>query len=149
MRDGRETSLMMNASGFSGMIDRSVIPVILLLTLFLSIFPRSGLGNTVSPIQSGKWSLIFDDEFNGTALDTTRWTTCYAGFKVGTNGCDHDGGELELYQPDEVTVHNGVLTLRAERKTVYADNGKTYNYTSGMISTGPSNDGEPVHFSFI
>lgn len=91
--------------------------------------------------------MIFDDEFNGTSLDRSKWTTCYFNFTVG-NGCDHNQGELELYQLDEVLVNNGVLTLRAEKRTVKAANGKTYNYTSGMISSGPANDSSPARFSF-
>ena len=87
--------------------------------------------------QTDNWTMIFHDEFNGTALDTSKWTTCYFNFKVG-NGCDHNQGELELYQPDQVFVSNGTLKLRADRRTVLASNGKTYNYTSGMISTGPT-----------
>jgi lipopolysaccharide export system protein LptA len=42
------------------------------------------------------------------------------------NGCDHDQGELELYQPDNVSVSNGHVNLRADKHTVNAVNGKTY-----------------------
>ena len=87
--------------------------------------------------QTGNWTMIFHDEFNGTALDTSKWTTCYFNFTVG-NGCNHNQGELELYQPNNVVVSNGTLKLRAERQTLIASNGKTYDYTSGMISTGPT-----------
>ncbi len=87
--------------------------------------------------QHGNWMMIFHDEFNGKALDATKWTTCYFNFTVG-NGCDHDQGELELYRPEEVFVSNGTLKLHAERRTVSASNGKVYHYTSGMISTGPT-----------
>lgn len=149
MRNEVSATSTMNTSGISDVLNKSIVPLILLLTLLLSIFPRSDLASSVSPaLQSGKWSLIFDDEFNGTSLNTKKWTTCYPDFKVGTDECDHDSGELELYQPDEVMVHNGVLTLRAEQKTVNAANGQTYQYTSGMISSGPTQDGGTPHFSF-
>jgi beta-glucanase (GH16 family) len=98
--------------------------------------------------QTGNWTMIFHDEFNGTALDTSKWTTCYFNFTVG-NGCDHNQGELELYQPDDVFVSNGTLKLRAERRTNIASNGKTYNYTSGMITTGPTTfNSKDTRFAF-
>lgn len=101
-----------------------------------------------SPLsQSGHWNLIFDDEFNGKTLDTTKWNTCYFNFIVG-NGCDHDQGELELYQPHNVSVSNGHVNLRADKHTVNAVNGKTYDYTSGMITTGPGPYSSYSRFTF-
>jgi beta-glucanase (GH16 family) len=98
--------------------------------------------------QTGNWTMIFHDEFNGTSLDTTKWTTCYFNFTVG-NGCDHDQGELELYRPENVVVSNGTLKLRAERRTIVASNGKTYDYTSGMITTGPTTfNSKDTRFAF-
>ncbi|HEY3993382.1 MAG TPA: glycoside hydrolase family 16 protein [Ktedonobacteraceae bacterium] len=99
--------------------------------------------------QTGNWKMIFHDEFDGNSLDTSKWTTCYFNFKVGNNGCDHDQNERELYQPDNVSVSNGILTLSAEKKTVNAANGQTYDYTSGMITTGPtSGSSNNTRFSF-
>ena len=97
--------------------------------------------------QTGNRNLIFDDEFNGTSLDTTKWNTCYPNFQVGTDSCDHNNGELELYQPGQVLVANGILTLRAEKKAVTAG-GKTFNYSSGMISSGPGANGSKAKFAF-
>lgn len=98
--------------------------------------------------QTGNWTSIFDDEFSGPTLDTSKWNTCFFNFTVG-NGCDHDQGELELYQPDEVSLSNGILSLNANRQTITAANGKTYHYTSGMISTGPSAYGATPKFTFL
>jgi beta-glucanase (GH16 family) len=119
---------------------------VLLFRLFLLAIPLSFLlaacgqsGSGIQPVgQSSGWNMIFHDDFNGNSLDTKKWTTCYFNFKVGDNGCDHDQNELELYQPNNVSVSNGILTLRAEKQTVNAPNGQTYNYTSGMITTGPT-----------
>jgi beta-glucanase (GH16 family) len=85
---------------------------------------------------NSQWKLIFDDEFNGTKLDTTRWMPCYHSGKCTNSG----NREQEWYLPDNVSEGNGVLTLRAERKKYRAVDGKTYNYVSGMISS--------VNFSF-
>lgn len=84
--------------------------------------------------QRGSWDLLFSDEFNGSALDTTKWTTCYwwadNGCTIGVNN------EMEWYQPENVLVADGILRLRAQRQKVIASDGKTYAYTSGMISSG-------------
>lgn len=87
--------------------------------------------------QQGNWNLIFHDEFNGNSLDTTKWNTCYYNFMLD-HGCIHDQGELEFYQPGAVTVSNGSVKLKAQKSPFAASNGKTYPYTSGMITTGPS-----------
>jgi beta-glucanase (GH16 family) len=132
------------------------------LRLFLLIVPLSFLfaacqsggsspsGSQALPLgQSGNWKMIFHDDFDGNSLDTSKWTTCYFNFKVGKDDCDHDQGERELYQPANVSVSNGILTLSAEKKSVDAANGQTYDYTSGMISTGPSSSsGRDTRFSF-
>lgn len=77
---------------------------------------------------SGNWKLTFSDDFNGTTLDTKKWDTCYW---WAPTGCNNGGsGDMQWYQPDDVIVDNGVLHLRAQRRSM---NG--YNYTSGMITS--------------
>jgi beta-glucanase (GH16 family) len=75
------------------------------------------------------WALVFSDNFNGTTLDTNKWNTCYW---WGTKkGCNNGGAkEVQWFQPDDVTVSNGFLHLRAQKRSM---NG--YDYTSGMISS--------------
>jgi beta-glucanase (GH16 family) len=97
--------------------------------------------------QISKWNLIFYDEFNGSSLDTTKWNTCYPNFQVGTDSCHHNNGELEIYQPSQVLVSNGILTLRAEEKPVTIG-GMTFKYPSGMISSGPGANGSKAKFAF-
>lgn len=98
--------------------------------------------------QRGNWDLIFSDEFDGSALDTDKWVTCYWWDR---NGCTNLGNrELEWYMPENVRVDNGVLRLIAEKKTTYASDGRTYLYTSGMITTGRAIDDTtiPAKFAF-
>ncbi|SRR6266852_1649421 len=125
-----------------------IITLLFIVPLSQHSQPRRQPVEVLPTGQTGNWIMLFHDSFNGTALDTRKWTTCYFNFSVG-NGCDHDQGELELYQPDNVFESNGVLNLRAEKQSIRASNGKTYDYTSGMITTGPttaaSND---TRFSF-
>src|SRR6266498_1078768 len=78
--------------------------------------------------QEGTWDLLFQDEFDGTTLDSSKWTTCYwwdnAGCTISSNN------ELEWYQPNNVLITDGYLRLQARRQTIDASNGKTYPFTS-------------------
>lgn len=69
------------------------------------------------------WRLTFDDEFNGTSLDTSKWTTHFWW------GRTRDV-ELQYYSDDAVEVGDGRLTLRAEKRS---EGGR--NYTSGVVTT--------------
>ena len=84
--------------------------------------------------QAGRGELLFSDEFDGAALDSSKWVTCYWWDRGGcTNLGNH---ELQWYQPGNVTVANGQLRLHAQREKVRGLNNTLYNYTSGLISTG-------------
>jgi beta-glucanase (GH16 family) len=81
-------------------------------------------------LPKGKWEVVFEDNFDGGALDTAKWSTCYF-WAVEGEGCKiFDNGELEWYVPENVIVEDGLLKLRAEKRSV---NG--YDYASGMVAT--------------
>lgn len=68
------------------------------------------------------WRLIWHDEFDGAAVDTSKWVVEDADL-VKNN-------ELQYYSPDEAYVHDGVLTLRSQKRTI------GYNsYTSGLVES--------------
>jgi len=84
------------------------------------------------PGASGRWKLVFDDEFSGTALDTTKWQLCNPSFRAY---CLPWNDELETFNTAatdnaNVRVADGQLHLVATKDA----NGKIY---SGMVSTGP------------
>ena len=69
--------------------------------------------------------LVWSDEFNGSSLDTTKWS-----YDIG-NGTDGWGNqELQYYQESNVRVNGGKLQIMAR----YEKAG-TCNYTSGKIHT--------------
>lgn len=94
-------------------------------------------------------NLVYSDEFNGSAIDTNKWTTC---FWWDNNGCTIvTNHELEWYQPGNVLVSDGTLKLQARKSSpIQATNGHTYNYTSGIITTGPKtwDTGNSPKFTF-
>jgi len=99
--------------------------------------------------QTGEWNMVFDDEFNGSSLDTSKWRTC---FWWADETCTiESNNEMQLYNPEDVMVGNGVLRLRAQKRDMVAWNGVTYHYTSGMVMTGGRGGSNPIPpgFSFL
>jgi beta-glucanase (GH16 family) len=102
----------------------------------------AGAAQADPPASTGTWHQVFGDEFNGTTLDGTKWNTCYP------SGCSGaSSGELERYQAANVTESGGYLHLTAKRDAVTAKRKQTYNYTSGMVSTGGVGKAPP-NYSF-
>ena len=94
----------------------------------------------------GSWHLALADDFSGAALDSSRWVTCYDWNLGGcTNATNH---ELEWYTPGQVTVADGAVTLTAQRRPTSDGSGKTYAWTSGMLSTGRPSWNEKPRFTF-
>jgi beta-glucanase (GH16 family) len=78
-------------------------------------------------------TLVFSDEFNGSSLDTSKWTANWLG-SSGAITPPANGSETECYDPAQVSVGNGEADLSAVAKSCTV-NGKTYAYRSGMIQT--------------
>ncbi len=109
-------------------------------------YPAYPVDDTV--FDDPEWVEVFVDEFDGDELDRSQWTTCYWWDKNGcTNGTT---GEMNWYQDGNVSVADGTLRLEARREEISASDGKRYDYTSGIVTTGRSTwktDG-PSRFSF-
>ena len=88
--------------------------------------------------------MIFDDQFSGTSLDTTKWNTYLGAQGIVWNNRGHlpspySGpnnapftNEAAMFGPSQVSVNDG-LTLTAQRNTnAYAG---TYPWISGAITT--------------
>ena len=90
---------------------------------------------------------IFDDQFSGTSLNTTNWTTLWGAqgevwndFGIlpnpysGPNDTAHGGNgfDLAMFGPSQVAVDNG-LTLTAQRNTNQW--ASTFPWISGVVTT--------------
>ncbi len=76
----------------------------------------------VSPVAKAGWKLIWQDEFNGQAVDSAKWNILLR------EQSKHN--ELQYYVPDEVYIENGCLRIRSRVR----DFG-TKHYTSGRLDT--------------
>ena len=74
------------------------------------------------------WTVSFEDEFDGTALNLSSWTV----FDNRTHG----NTEKQLYVAHDVSLSgNGTLLLTTRREHATSVGGKLYNFTSGAISS--------------
>ena len=73
------------------------------------------------------WQITFDDEFNGDALNATRWTVA--------DNTTHGNTEQQLYVKDEVSVANGLLTITTRKRAAVSRDGAQYNFTSGWVDS--------------
>jgi len=83
----------------------------------------------------GSWDCTFDDEFNGTSLNTNNWTpqvTAASGYVNGATACYADS-------PNTISVGGGYLSLTALQVAPFTcqdgSNSFTTSYEAGMVST--------------
>ena len=91
----------------------------------LYIFMLLGFQNAFSQCPT----IIWQDEFDGTTLDQTKWN-----YQIG-DGCDQNlcgwgNNELQSYQQDNVVVSDGTLKITARKERI-----RGTQYTSGRINT--------------
>ena len=80
------------------------------------------------------WVLKFDDEFNGTSLDTSRWATCFP-WAAQPDACGTTSAPKTWYLSSNIKEQNGELDITAQRGPYTAPDGHTYGYTSGVVTT--------------
>ncbi len=70
------------------------------------------------------WTLVWQDEFDGSALDTDKW--------IAVDNCgDKRNSEQQCYRKSAVSVAGGMLTLTATDSP-----SGNFEYTSGAVKTG-------------
>lgn len=97
------------------------ITLIQLLSLAIVFHPDTILAQKKSSPQNN-WKMVWQDEFNGTKLDTGKWSVLIR------ENSKHS--ELQYYVPDEVSVGNGMLRI-SSRVRQYGSKA----YTSGRLDT--------------
>jgi len=73
------------------------------------------------------WKLTFQDEFNGSTLDTNKWSPNDPWGRERNH-------ELQAYVKDAFEIRDGILHIKAQKRSAdYA--GKERAFTSGMMTT--------------
>ncbi|RMF99351.1 MAG: glycoside hydrolase family 16 protein [Gammaproteobacteria bacterium] len=90
-------------------------------------------GGTSSDVPEGDfvppraaWELVFEDNFDGNSLDTSKWN-----IELGDGCpdlCGWGNAEVQIYTPDNITVANGTLTIQGRQEL-------DGTYTSARINT--------------
>lgn len=99
-------------------------------------------GDPVPNGPGGTWVLKFNDDFNGTSVDSAKWSfISTAEGEISNNpvGTGNKGNQqLEFDQPSNCTVAGGQLTMRAKPDNITSQQGTHYDWSSCMINTSPS-----------
>lgn len=104
--------------------------------LFNTLFPKpSSHAADVQPLgQTSGWLLIFDDEFNGTSVDLTKWRPNWLGGSDTAITKPVNSYETSCYDPAQVKEGSGALDLTAVASQCSVG-GVTYNYRSGLVES--------------
>ena len=86
------------------------------------VIPTTGYS---TPTSYSGMTLVWQDEFDGTALNTADWT-----FETGTATDGWGNHELEYYRPENTAVKDGFLVITAKK-----ENFQSSAYTSSRIKT--------------
>ncbi len=118
---------------------RSTVRHLAITCVLLAALPLVGCGGGESGEEgngptgtapSEGWELIWSDEFDGAALDASRWNIQTGdGTAEGIPGWGNN--ELQSYQAANISVSGGVLVITAREE----DAGDGHAYTSGRINT--------------
>ena len=115
----------------SALTSRNSLPLALLLAIVSTLACGADHPATVSgpppppPPPPPPWQLVWHDEFDSTALDTTRWT-----WDIGGNGWGN--AELEYYtnRVENARVDSGALVIEARQESFGGQ-----SYTSARLKT--------------
>ena len=104
-----------------------------LLTTLAAVFGLAACGGVGDGTPDGvlvipeiEWQLVFEDEFDGNSLDTSKWN-----IEEGDGCpdlCGWGNNEQQIYSADNITVADGKLTIEGRQE---ADG----TYTSARINT--------------
>jgi beta-glucanase (GH16 family) len=80
--------------------------------------------------RSGEWLLVFQDEFDGSFLDSSKWQPNWLGSDGKAITKPVNVEEVSCYDPAQVSVREGELQLKAEVRQC-----GRWSYASGLVET--------------
>ena len=91
---------------------------------------------SVNSLNAQNWQLIWEDEFNGNALDSSKWIhDIGTGSQYGMWGWGN--GESQFYQSQNTTIDSGIatITVKEEPNGIVDSWGNLSYYSSSKITT--------------
>ncbi|MGO4496333.1 family 16 glycosylhydrolase, partial [Paenibacillus sp. 2RAB27] len=119
---------------------KKVIITFLVIVLFASVASLSPIyaaegsvgegGTPLDTTSDSRWTLVWNDEFNNSTLDASKWN-------YTTGGGGYGNHELQNYtnRPENVRVENGDLIIEARKESYQGS-----QYTSGKLETKSKGD---------
>jgi beta-glucanase (GH16 family) len=106
------------------------------------LFWQLGYSTDAQVVAPGdEWKLVWSDEFDGDALDRDKWNTTLGDMPGAAGQRYHNTSYAQYLMDDDTIVENGLLRLRAQKRTVVGDEPPgTYDYTAGWVSTADKFD---------
>lgn len=101
------------------------------------VTPKTPSGSYRPDGPGGTWDLAFDDEFNGSSVDTSQWA--YDSSAESDEGQGNlKNNQLEWEQSQNCSVSGGDLIITSRRQNVTSPAGTNYAWTSCLLTTTPS-----------
>ncbi len=82
-------------------------------------------GGYFTPLSYDGMHLVFQDEFNGSSLNTSNWS-----YETGTGNSGWGNNELQYYREENTSVSDGLLVIEARQESYGG-----MNYTSSRLVT--------------
>ena len=84
------------------------------ITAYIAVVVVAG-----DPTPPGHWEVRWQDDFDGSSLDKSKWTTWSSSYSDNCRGNKKDH-KLEYNLPENVQVENGILKIIARRQQHHA-----------------------------
>ena len=100
--------------------------LMLVLGMFLAACGTVARSSSGTPIpEPPGWSLVWHDEFDGTAIDSANWT-----YDIGAGGWGNGEAQYYTSRPENARIEDGMLVIEAHQEK-YEDS----YYTSARLKT--------------
>ena len=130
------------------MIRQTLLPTALLFAATIAVFVLPSVSaadlGTVPPTLTGRdfltlpgaqWRLLWNDEFTGSTLDTTKWSLNLPWKGDDGTNRHHNSQYASVMTDEDVRQRGGMLHLTSRRQEIPNPKGGTYHFTQGMITT--------------
>jgi beta-glucanase (GH16 family) len=125
----------------SSTMSRRAVALLALIPIFVAtlVAPAAAATSQATTSPTAGMSLVFNQGFSGTQLNSSVWSTCYEGYNPAVGCTNYGTGEIEWYLPSQDQVSGGVLhEVASETPTTGTNEAgatETYPYKSGIVTT--------------